>query len=139
MPIPYGFTCVRETFMLCDLRAIPLDVITLPEGTCQHLNFLGINQCYFLAPSYVHVSGYSTSSLLITFGEAPHSSSVATYRASTNEHSCQAAVNTSQLSCLLTGLSGDTLYTVQAVACLQNGDCSGPAYGHGRTLSDGNL
>ncbi len=26
-------TCIRETFLLCDLRAIPLDVITLPEGT----------------------------------------------------------------------------------------------------------
>ncbi len=85
------------------------------------------------------VRGDSTSSLTITFGAAPNSSSVAVYKASINGRSCEVAADNSPLSCIINGLSSGSLYTVQAVACLPNGDCSAPAYGAGSTLPEGEL
>ncbi len=85
------------------------------------------------------VHGDSTSSLSITFGAAQNSSSVTVYKASVSDNSCEVAANNSTLSCIINGLSSGSLYTVQAVACLPNGDCSAPAYGAGSTLPEGEL
>ncbi len=93
----------------------------------------------FPAPSNVTVSGDSTSSLLVIFGAASNSSSVSTYKATAGDRSCEVAANRYPLSCVLNGLSGGSMYTVQVLACLRNGDCSAPAYGVGYTVPDGSL
>ncbi len=75
----------------------------------------------------------------MSFGLAPNSSSVTTYKANTGDSSCEVAANKLPLSCMLKDLSGGSVYTVQATACLRSGDCSAPAYGHGYTVPDGNI
>ncbi len=74
---------------------------------------------------------------MVTFALARDPSSVTKYKATIGDHSCEVAAGRSPLSCVLTGLSGGSLYTVQAVACLRNGDCSDPTHGRGYTLPEG--
>ncbi len=74
---------------------------------------------------------------MVTFALARNPSSVTKYKATIGDHSCEVAAGRSPLSCVLTGLSGGSLYTVQAVACLRNGDCSDPTHGRGYTLPEG--
>ncbi len=76
----------------------------------------------------------SPSSLVITFIPAPDAASVSLYKATAADQSCEAAANQSPLTCTINNLSGGTAYTVQAVACLLNGDCSPPRYEQGFTL-----
>ncbi len=77
-----------------------------------------------------------TSTLMVTFVPPSNKSNIAYYRATTAGQSCKVAADQSPLRCTINGLSGGAPYTVQAVACLENGDCSSPLFGHAFTLPD---
>ncbi len=67
------------------------------------------------------------------------SSGVQLYKVSGGGKSCEVLASAQNLSCELTDLSPGTQVTVQAVACLANGDCSKAKSSFGLTLPDGNM
>ncbi len=62
---------------------------------------------------------------------------IASYNATTAGQSCVVSANKSPLQCTINGLLGSAPYTIQAVACLQSGECSSPIFGQAFTLPDG--
>ncbi len=89
------------------------------------------------APANLDVMSESPSSLVITFIPAPDAASVSLYKVTAADQSCEVAANQSPLTCTINNLSGGSAHTVQAVACLLNGDCSSSRYEHGFTLPNG--
>ncbi len=89
-----------------------------------------------IAPSNVLVTSESTLALRVTIGASP-TSSVSKYKASSNGHLCEVAASTSPLTCALSGLSAGEKYTVQVIACLENGVCSESIERTGYTPPDG--
>ncbi len=76
---------------------------------------------------------------MVTFVPSSNKANIASYKATTAGQSCTVAADQSPLQCTINGLRGSAVYTVQAVACLPNGDCSSPIFGQAITLLDGAL
>ncbi len=82
------------------------------------------------------ITGESTSALLVTISASP-TSSVTKYKAYSSDRLCEVSASTSPLTCTLNDLSGGEMYTVEVVACLENGICSKPIEGSAYTRPDG--
>ncbi len=103
------------------------------ENVIPSANFVVI---FEIAPLQVLATSESTSALGVTIGASP-TSSVSKYKASSNGRFCEVATSASPLTCTLSGLSAGEKYTVQVVACLENGICSEPIERIGYTLPNG--
>ncbi len=83
------------------------------------------------------VSAPSLTELRVDFVAPTKNPSGTIYRASSNGRSCEVSADASPLTCLLTGLSSGTKYTVEAFACLGSVKCSSPIRIMGYTTPDG--
>ncbi len=83
------------------------------------------------------VSAQSTTELMVDFDAPSENPSGTIYRASFSDHSCEVSGDASPVTCLLTGLTSGTKYTVDALACLGDARCSSPISAIGYTSPDG--
>ncbi len=83
------------------------------------------------------VSAQSSTELRVTFVAPTENPEGTTFSASSSGYSCDVSAEASPLSCLLTGLSSGTKYTVEALACLGSVKCSSPISTMGYTTPDG--
>ncbi len=79
----------------------------------------------------------STKSVEVLLAASEESPEVQLYKVSGGGKSCEVLASAQHLSCELTDLPPGTQVTVQAVACLANGDCSKATSTFGFTLPDG--
>ncbi len=84
----------------------------------------------------IGVSGNAPWAVLVKFGAPSDTNGIAFYRASTGGSSCDVSANAAKRSCLVFHLSGGTRYSVQGVACAQNGQCSSHVQAFGYTIPD---
>ncbi len=92
-----------------------------------------------LAPFSVYVKPKSTDSVTAILEPSPDSPGVTLYKVSGGGQSCEILASGSPLSCDLGKLQSGTQFTVQAVACLANAECSIAKSASGYTLPDGNI
>ncbi len=92
-----------------------------------------------VAPLSVTVKPKSTESATALVVASPQSPGVALYKVSGGGQSCKILASASLLSCDLSELPSGTQFTVQAVACLVNAECSIAKSASGYTLPDGKL
>ncbi len=76
---------------------------------------------------------------MVTFVPPTNKVNIGYYQATTAGQSCKVAAGQFPLQCTINGVSGGAPYTIQAVACMQNDDCSSPIFGQAFTLPDGAL
>ncbi len=72
----------------------------------------------------------------MSINESTESRSVTLYKVSTTGSYCQVSAATTPLACMLEGLRGGSEYTVVAVACVSESQCSTPAKQGGFTLPE---
>ncbi len=82
------------------------------------------------------MSGDAPWAVFVRFSPPSDTSGIVLYRASAEGSSCDVSANDADPSCLVFHLSGGRRYSVQGVACADNGECSRPATTDGFTLPD---
>ncbi len=97
-------------------------------------NYLNIS-----APLSVTVKPKSTESVTVILEPSPNSPGVTLYKVSGGGQSCEVLASASPLSCDLGKLPSGTQFTVQAVACLANTQCSSTKSASGYSLPDGKV
>ncbi len=83
------------------------------------------------------MSGNSPWAVRVKFGPPSDTSGITFYRASTGGSNCEVSANAANPFCLVLRLSGGSRYSVQGVACAENGKCSSPVQAFGYTIPDG--
>ncbi len=84
------------------------------------------------------VDPLSTTEVRALMAASPDSPGVAYYKASVGTQTCEVqAMGTPPFDCIINGLPAGSPHTVQAVACLNNTECSSPTTGQGFTLPEG--
>ncbi len=81
----------------------------------------------------------STAMVTAILEPSPNSPGVTVYKVSGGGQSCEILASSSPLSCDLSTLPSGTQFTVQAVACLANSECSRAKSSSGYTLPDGKI
>ncbi len=70
------------------------------------------------------------------FSAPSDTSGITFYRASTEGSSCDVSANADVPYCLIFHLSGGRRYSVEGVACAENGECSSRVQAFGYTMPD---
>ncbi len=79
-----------------------------------------------IGPTDLDVTILSETSLKVSFVAPTGNTSGIVYKASTYGHSCEVSADAIKLTCLLTGLSSEEKYTVEAIGCEGSTKCSDP-------------
>ncbi len=90
----------------------------------------------FTAPAGLLTESGSPWSMKVSIRKSPKSDNVTLYKVSTTGSSCQVSADATPLACILESLNGGMKYTVEAVACVSDSQCSGPAKRDGFTLPE---
>ncbi len=75
-------------------------------------------------------------SMKVVIQDPTESAYVTLYKVSTTGSTCHASTDATPISCTLESLQGGTKYSVEAVACVSDSECSTPATTGGFTLPD---
>ncbi len=127
-------SCGMRTFKLCDLQAVEFQTYTPVQGnTKKMLTQLFVrskvqDKRHFLlkGPTGLEVTILSETTLKVRFFAPTGNASGIVYKASTYGHSCEVIADAIKLTCLLTGLSNEEKYTVEAIGCEGSTKCSDP-------------
>ncbi len=100
------------------------------------LGFIYRKYSLFTAPAGLSTGSGSPSSMKVSIRESTESTNVTLYKVSTTGSSCQVSADATPLMCIMESLHGGMKYTVEAVACVSDIQCSRPAKRDSFTIPD---